>query len=571
MAPEQGMYKITYGSRRDKGLVRQENQDQIVSFDSSVFGQVFLLADGMGGHEGGSVAANMAITGFKQHFQTLSVRFSLRDSLTEAARMTNRDIFEKSNEKDGGANALRMGSTLVLCVLSGGRYIVAHVGDSRCYVFRNGVLTRLTKDHTAVQKMVDAGIISPEEARNHPDASVLTRALGQRPAIELDVSEPHSLAVDETLLLCSDGLYGYVEEAAIVEALRQNSDPQAAADALLQLALDAGGHDNISLFVIRAEPASSATATEPDPPVALEAVAAVKHPPGQTPVAEGARRSRRLAFWLIGIAVLLAAAPIAAFLRPAVVPAGLREKLLAWGVQLPSVEKTTTFSPEPGVAATRTAPSPFGIGAGAEPSGTSGAARSPVNSVAAIADSAGGDSTAGKPTPEVEGNPATASLPVHTPDPATGRPLAGRKSVALVFPPVSNPGFQEETGKVASRLRAAGYPVTEVPRPVEPNNVWRSVGASVGSTPPPVFISAVFMAGFDQTAAEICGLVACSQPAAPLPAGDHWMFQENFGASGVALYMRPSLSGPETSATKGTTSAAGPIGHSGLRTSDRRE
>ena len=148
MLPEQGMYTITYGSRRDIGLVRQENQDQIISFDSSVYGQVFLLADGMGGHAGGAVAANMAITGFKRHFQTLATKLPLRESLMEAARLTNLDIYEKSNEKESGAGALRMGSTLVACVVSGGSYVVVHAGDSRCYVFRKGVLTRLTKDRT---------------------------------------------------------------------------------------------------------------------------------------------------------------------------------------------------------------------------------------------------------------------------------------------------------------------------------------------------------------------------------------------------------------------------------------
>lgn len=567
MTPEQGMYTITYGSRRDKGLVRQENQDQIISFDSSVFGQVFLLADGMGGHEGGAVAANMAITGFKQHFQTLSTKLPLRESLVESARLTNLDIYEKGNEKDGGSsNSLRMGSTLVVCVLSGGRYIVAHAGDSRCYVFRNGVLNRLTKDHTAVQKMVDAGILSLEDAKNHPDASVLTRAFGQRPAIELEISEPHSLAVDETLLLCSDGLYGYVEEAAIIAQLRQNHDPQAAADALLQLALEAGGHDNISIFVIRAEPSSTKAITAPDPPVeeaaTPQALPAAAKP---VPAAAIARRSRlRLAWWLIGIALVIAAVPVAAYLKPDIIPLSLREKLTAWGVPLPPPDDRAAASAaapqDQYPVREKTAPV-------VEPEAAASAA-SPAPRSAKLA--AGTPAAAGRAGANAESSPPASQTPEPgAPDAVpTGTP-AGRTLVVVVFPPNATAVFMNEVHDFVAKIRTGGFQVTEMPKRIEPNGVWRSIMANPAvSAPDRLFLSVVFLSGFEQDGARICRLVPCSQPGVPVPAGDHWMFQENFGTGAVALFVHPPVPAPGVTAPGPAAPAAT---HTGSSAANPRE
>jgi len=565
------MYTITYGSRRDKGLVRQENQDQIISFDSSVFGQVFLLADGMGGHEGGAIAANMAITGFKQHFQTLSTKLPLRESLVEAARLTNLDIYEKGNEKDGGSsNSLRMGSTLVLCVLSGGRYIVAHAGDSRCYVFSNGILNRLTKDHTAVQKMVDAGILSPEDAKNHPDASVLTRAFGQRPAIELDISEPQSLAVDETLLLCSDGLYGYVEEAAIVAQLRQHHDPQAAADALLQLALDAGGHDNVSIFVIRAEPSSTKAVTAPDPPVEKAAFPPTPQAAAAPVPAATAPRSRlRLAWWLIGIAAVIAAGPVAAFLKPDIIPLSLREKLAAWGVPLPPPEDQAAAlsasprdqSPVPEKPVPVMDPAAAGNSASpAQPTRLS-VEGTPAAAGSVGANSLGANSETSPPASQPPAAAAPEAVPVTAP--------SGRALVVVAFPPNSNAVFMNEVHDFVAKIHTAGFQVTEMPKQIEPNSVWRTVTANpAGFAPDRLFLSAVFLPGFEQDAARICRVVPCSQPGVPLPAGDLWMFQENFGKGGVALFAHPAAAAPPVT-VPGPPAPAG--AHAGSSAANPRE
>jgi serine/threonine protein phosphatase PrpC len=553
MAPEQGMYTISYGARRDRGLVRQENQDQIVSFDSSVFGQVFLLADGMGGHEGGAIAANMAITGFKQHFQALATKLPLRECLAEASRLTNLDIYEKGNEKDTGNGSLRMGSTLVLCVVSGGSYVVAHAGDSRCYVYREGVLIRLTRDHTAVQKMVDAGILMPEDAKNHPDASVLTRAFGQRPVIELEISEPYSLTPEETLLLCSDGLYGYVEEEAIIQTLQENHDPQAAADALLELALDAGGHDNISIFVIRAEPSSAKTITAPDFPVEAEpaaahsavqplAVAQVQPVGALQPAASQspgiAKRGNRLrlAWWLIASAFVILSAPIVAVLRPDIVPPAVREKLIAWGIPLP--DSRADDSPGVSVAVMRrpVVPAPVATTAiGAEPivpaSGTGSSAMA----------------TATADPPQAINHLAEETAAATQPEMATPAPLpapAGKALVVVVFPPKATAVFMNEVHSYSKKIRDAGFQVTEMPKSVEANSVWRDVAANPATfAPDHMFLSPVFLAGFEKEAARICREVPCSEPGAPVRAGEIKIFQESFGEGGVALFAHPGSTG----------------------------
>ncbi len=243
-----GPLEVSFGIRCELGYKRVENQDHVGNFISPL-GQVFVLADGMGGHKGGSVASRLAITGFERHF--LSQReIPLQEALLEAARLVNTDVFEQGHGDN--AETRGMGSTLVVALFQDDVVTVGHIGDSRCYLYSKGNLRVVTHDHSAVQFMVDAGVLTPEQARNHPDSSVLTRALGQKPEIELDLAEPVIVADNDVFLMCSDGLHGYVRQAAIEGVLRSIPDPQAAADLLIELALAAGGHDNISVMVIRA-------------------------------------------------------------------------------------------------------------------------------------------------------------------------------------------------------------------------------------------------------------------------------------------------------------------------------
>jgi hypothetical protein len=146
-----------------------------------------------------------------------------------------------------------MGSTVVLLLASGTQAMVAHAGDSRAYLFRDNQLVRLTKDHSVVQRMVDDHIIAPEQAEGHPNANQLTRALGLGLELGLEISEPFTVQPGDIVLLCSDGLSGFVNDEAISQAIRDGIHPQKIADRLVDLALAAGGEDNVSVQLIKFE------------------------------------------------------------------------------------------------------------------------------------------------------------------------------------------------------------------------------------------------------------------------------------------------------------------------------
>jgi serine/threonine protein phosphatase PrpC len=535
MVPTQGGYKISYGWRRDKGLVREENQDQIVSFESSTFGIVFLLADGMGGHENGAVAANMAITGFKQHFQSLSQQLPLRECIEEAARLTNLDIFDASKGNGDTPGTLRMGSTLVVCVLSGSHYVIAHAGDSRVYSLRNGILTRLTKDHSAVQKLVDGGIISPEEARNHPDASVLTRALGQRASIEVDISETTALDPDETLLICSDGLHGYVSDETIVRELLQHQDPQAGADALLRAALDTGGHDNISIFVVRAAPSSSAAVPPPEMAAAHPVPPAALKKPGKSLSGEKKKSRPALALWLILAGLVIATAPLLLFFRPDLVPESVRTQLAAWKIPLPGT--ATSSSDDTSTAPTQNTQAPKASSSRALPANKAAANKAAANKAATnnpAANNPAAPGASGSSKPSSASAPETASL-APTPTGTSNQPPF---SVIVAYPEDSGAEAMSLVERYKAQLRDAGYNVVGESKP---DSVWRTMVKSPAvPAPGRQLISAVFLPGYDKAAAKICQAISCTDHTAHAVTKDDLpTFRDNFGDGRVVVFLHP--------------------------------
>ena len=227
------------------GLVRSENQDNLIQF-ASPFGEVFLVADGMGGARGGATASRMVVEGFQQQLGSLPGTMPAADALRRAARFVAEQVHAVG--RNGDPQYAGMGSTVVLAVVSSRTLVVAHIGDSRAYLYRGKKLQRLTRDHTAVQRMVDSGMISEDEARDHPNASVLSRAIGPAAAVEIEVSAPIELQPGDGVLLCSDGLSGYVDDPVIERTLAPFfSNPDEASAALIQLALDAGGEDNVTV------------------------------------------------------------------------------------------------------------------------------------------------------------------------------------------------------------------------------------------------------------------------------------------------------------------------------------
>jgi len=241
------------GLRSDTGQVRSNNQDLGVIGTSA-----FAVADGMGGHVAGEVASRMAIESFSASpIETLG---DLLDRVNDA----NRSIYERSRT-DGQLRG--MGTTLcaVALVRAGGseQLVVANVGDSRVYVLEHNQLRQITRDHSFVEDLVAAGEISPEEARHHPNRNILTRALGIEATVEIDTWELYPFAGDR-YLLCSDGLFNEVDDPTIAEALRTIEDPQEAADVLVRLANERGGHDNITVMVLDVVEGASTVSDEPE-------------------------------------------------------------------------------------------------------------------------------------------------------------------------------------------------------------------------------------------------------------------------------------------------------------------
>jgi protein phosphatase len=250
------------GSATDVGQIRSNNQDShLVVVATDLYG----VADGMGGHQGGEVASAMAVEIAEQHATEPTL-----ESLKEAVRIANRAIFEKA----GGDRDLHgMGTTLVAVQLvqgaDGEEIAWVNVGDSRVYLLRDDMLTQLSADHSLVEDLVRDGQLTPDEAAVHPQRNILTRALG----IDLDVEVDGNTVVPFTgdrYLLCSDGLFNEVSEDQMASVLRRLADPDEAAAELVRLANEGGGRDNITVVVVdvaddggRAENASAVLADDP--------------------------------------------------------------------------------------------------------------------------------------------------------------------------------------------------------------------------------------------------------------------------------------------------------------------
>jgi protein phosphatase len=236
--------KLLVGSATDVGLVRSNNQDQFL-----VSPGLYAVADGMGGHAAGEVASSTAIKALQAAFAASNEHSS--ESLENAAKAANRAVWEQARTNRG---MLGMGTTLVaLAVVEHGDgtngLAVAHIGDSRLYLLRQGALKQLTVDHSLVQELVDDGQISQEQAAVHPQRHVLTRALGVEPTVQvdlIDVAPKHG----DRYLLCSDGLPREASDQQIAAVLTRFSDPSEAARELVTLANDRGGSDNITAVVV---------------------------------------------------------------------------------------------------------------------------------------------------------------------------------------------------------------------------------------------------------------------------------------------------------------------------------
>lgn len=248
--------RIVAAGITDIGRKRDRNEDSFLINDEL---QLFVVADGMGGHAGGEFASALAVNTVEEIILGMELPTEARDAdpdpvetikdrMREAVRLAGHRIHEWANEHPEFRG---MGTTVVVVLIHGGNAYLAHVGDSRIYAVRERAIHQATEDHSLVAQAIREGLLTEEQARFHRVRNVITRALGFDPMVEVDV---HVQAVvrGDVFLLCSDGLSGKVDEGEMRDAVLQH-DPQEAARHLVGLACQRGGEDNITVVVVRVE------------------------------------------------------------------------------------------------------------------------------------------------------------------------------------------------------------------------------------------------------------------------------------------------------------------------------
>ncbi len=210
---------------------------------------VFIVADGMGGHAAGEVASEMAVQIISRELRSLDTadQAELGERLRRSIRDANNEIFQRTlveQDKRG------MGTTATAMVIRGAQYLIGQVGDSRAYVYRSDRLEQITKDHSYVQEQVDAGYLTPEQARTHPYSNVITRCVGANSEVEPDVYAG-VIRTGDTFLLASDGLTGMLEDHELFEILATGRPPSEQVDTLVAEANRRGGLDNITVVLVR--------------------------------------------------------------------------------------------------------------------------------------------------------------------------------------------------------------------------------------------------------------------------------------------------------------------------------
>ncbi len=207
-----------------------------------------VVADGMGGHRAGNVASGLAVSRAEQFWADIDP--SVPPSAEEARKMiecliteANEQVLSKANDS---TDRQGMGTTFTVGLLCGSHLTIGHIGDSRAYLVSDGQIMLLTRDHSLVEQLIESGQVKPEEAKDHPQRHILTRALGISSNLQIDISEKE-VEAGSTLLFCTDGLTNMVSDDEILRAALEQSDPQLLAESLIALANSRGGFDNITV------------------------------------------------------------------------------------------------------------------------------------------------------------------------------------------------------------------------------------------------------------------------------------------------------------------------------------
>ncbi len=249
------MLKWRAAARTDAGCQRQRNED---NFYVSPDNRVFAVADGMGGAVGGAKASKLAMEAVEQQWKDSPPpardREAITKWLTETVNSANHSVWHSAEED---ASVRGMGTTVVVAVQADDNYMqIAHVGDSRAYLVREGKTRLLTNDHSVVQEMVRAGRLTEEQARINPYKNLITRCLGHEEKVEIDHT-PVDLNANDWVVLCSDGLPTVLRDEQIGESVKDLTDPEGLCEELVKLTLDGGAPDNVTVVVVKFHDESS--------------------------------------------------------------------------------------------------------------------------------------------------------------------------------------------------------------------------------------------------------------------------------------------------------------------------
>ena len=385
----------------DTGRVRPHNEDYVdflVPSDrqqEEQKGSIYLVADGMGGHQAGEVASRGAVELVIDHYYADTSR-DVGRSLVRAVQAANQQIYAQAQADPSKSG---MGTTLVAAVILGRKVYVANVGDSRAYLINRASITQITEDHSWVEEQVRAGLLTPEQAKRHPQRNLVTRALGSRPSVDVDLFEGE-VSTGDVILLCSDGLTGRVADHEIAPIV-QDHPPDEATRLLVTAANDRGGSDNITVLIV-------STATD-------AAVAPLPAP--AVGIGKPARRSWLIPVLVGGIAVVALVLGI----------------LWATGVLFGDAPTPTALPPVASETATSTP----------EPSSTEEMKLSPTASATPTATIAGPTATLAPTSIESPESTPTSSAPL--PAVATPSPLPTLPIPSLTSPPPAS----EQRGPVA--------------------------------------------------------------------------------------------------------------------------
>ncbi len=230
----------------DVGMVRQVNQDYVYTTDNPLgpLPNLFVVADGMGGHQAGDYASKYTVEVMKEDLAK-SKESDVEKALVSAIEKANREIIKKASEDE---HLKGMGTTVVAATIVDHMMYFANVGDSRLYLINQGI-TQLTKDHSLVEEMVRLGGIKPEEAKHHPDKNIITRAIGAKNSVDVDFYE-HRLKRGDIILMCTDGLSNMVEDEELFHIVQGGRDIVEAGTSLVEAAKENGGTDNIGVVLM---------------------------------------------------------------------------------------------------------------------------------------------------------------------------------------------------------------------------------------------------------------------------------------------------------------------------------